>query len=243
MAKLNQIVAVVSGKKTRMEKDFGELNKIVQKRELFDGMSRTYVPKDDGGEELPPERKLPQKSVADVVVDLKKLLASIMDAVATQEYGNTHAKADVSVDGTVVLSGVPVTALLYLEKQLTDLGTFVGNFPVWDLSESWEKNEGSGYYQTEPTKTVRKERVQKPIVLQPPTVEHPAQTQMITEEVTTGHWLMVKFSTAISPVQKKAILERITKLQDAVKVAREEANSVDVKDVNIAAPVLKFVFG
>jgi hypothetical protein len=42
MPKLNQIVAVVSGKKTRVEKEFGDLNKLIQKPELFHGLSKTY---------------------------------------------------------------------------------------------------------------------------------------------------------------------------------------------------------
>lgn len=49
MANLNQIVAVVAGKKTRIEKEYGDLNKVLQKGELFNGLNRKYEPIEEGG--------------------------------------------------------------------------------------------------------------------------------------------------------------------------------------------------
>ena len=71
MPKLNQIVAVVAGKKTRAEKEFGELNKAAQKPDLFVGLSRTYQPAEENGEALPAEQKFPV-----AVVGLHGLLAA-----------------------------------------------------------------------------------------------------------------------------------------------------------------------
>jgi hypothetical protein len=241
--KLNQIVAVVSGKKTRVEKEFGDLYKVVQKPDLFHGLSRTYQPVDDGGEQLPSESKQPQKSSSEIVDAARATLVGIIDAIATQEWGNTTASADVFVGGKALLNEVPITVLLYLEKQLTDLYTFVNSFPVLDPAEEWQKNDQNGQYRTPPTKTVRTKKVQKPLVLYPATDKHPAQTQLITEDVTVGYWTTVKTATVFSAQEKKGILARIQELQDAVKVAREAANSVDVDDVEIAAPILKYVFG
>lgn len=243
MPKLNQIIAVVAGRKTATEKEFGELNKLAQKADLFHGISRTYQPVEEGGEELPPESKYPQKSVPQIVGQARELLTTVIDAVATQEYGNTRAKADVVVDGTPILTGVPVTVLLYLDKQLTDLMTFVGNLPTLDPAERWRKDDGTGEYVTEPSRTVRTRKVQKPLVLYPATDKHPAQTQVITEDVTAGHWTTTKFATVISPVEKAAVLKRIDRLREAVRVAREQANGIDVEQVKIAGPVLNFVFG
>jgi hypothetical protein len=99
MARLNQIVAVVSGKKTRVEKEFGELNKVLQKADLFHGIARQDQPVEENGEELPSERKDPQKSTKAIIRQARTILTDIIDAVATQEYGNCVAKADVKVDG------------------------------------------------------------------------------------------------------------------------------------------------
>lgn len=243
VAKLNQIVAVVAGKKTRAEKEFGELNKILHKPDLFHGLSRTYQPSEENGETLPPESKYPQKNVRDVLTQTRTLLTGIMDAVATQEYGNCLARSDVVIDGTAVLTGVPVTVLLYLDKQLNDLRTFVGNIPVLDPAERWKLNDQTGEYATDAVKTRSTKKVQRPLVLYPATPEHPAQTQMITEDVTAGYWTTTKFATVLPFTTKRDILERIDRLQEAVKVARENANNAEVSDTTIAAPVLAFVFG
>lgn len=243
MARLNQIVAVVAGKKTRTEKEFGDLNKTVQKPDLFSGLSRQYQPLEENGDDLPPELKLPQQSVAAIIASATALLTSIVDAVATQEYGNCGTAADVTVDGNVVVAKAPVTVLLYLEKQLNDLHTFVGNLPVLDASERWSMNAQTGQWEAEPTKTVRTKKVAKPIVMYPATVEHPAQTQLVSEDISAGWWTTRKYSTAMAATARRSVLDRIDKLREAVKVAREEANSVEVADQKIAASVLSYVFG
>lgn len=243
MAKLNQIVAVVSGKKTRNEKEFGDLNKLLQKHELFSGFNRTYEPLEQGGESLPPESKVAVKSVQEISSDAQAILVDTMDAVATQEKGNCGAKSDVLVDGDVVLSDVPIAVLLYLEKQLNDLHTFVGNFPTLDPAEQWKVDTNTGSYITDAVKAHRTKKIARPIVLYDATPEHPAQTQMIQEDVLAGYWTTIKNSTAIPASEKRAMLSRIGKLQEAVKVAREEANGIDVINFQIASPVLNYIFG
>lgn len=244
MSKLNQIVAVVAGKKTRSEKEFGEINKALQKPDLFSGLARTYRPlADDDREKLAAESKFPQKSASDAIMDARRILRGIIDAVATQEYGNTGARADVVVDGVVILPQVPVTVLLYLDKILNDLTTFVGNIPTLDPAEQWTYSSDQGRYETAPTTSYRTKKLQKPLVLFPATPEHPAQTQLVTEDVVVGEWTTTKYSTAVTPTAKRAIQDNIVKLQEAVKLAREQANLADVSDQFVADSVLKFVFG
>jgi hypothetical protein len=243
MPKLNQIVAVVSGKKTRVEKEFGELHKLAQKGDLFNGMSRTYKKVNEEGEDLAPETKLPQKSADEIIKSSREILTGIMDAIATQEWGNCRAKASVVVDGQTILTDVPLTVLLYVEKQLNDLNTFVGGLPVLDPAEQWKRDENTGRMFSETSTTVRTKKVQKGLLLAPATDKHPAQVAQITEDVTVGVWNQVKYSTAMPAVQKTAILNRIAKLHDAVKMAREEANSIEVDQKTIAGPILSYVFG
>jgi hypothetical protein len=148
----------------------------------------------------------------------------------------------VKVDGETILKQVPVTVLLYLAKQLDDLHTFVGNIPVLDPSERWTYNAQDGTYITDEIKTIRTRKVQKPIVLYDATEKHPAQTQLITEDITAGHWKTRKYATTLAATERQQIIDRIVKLQDAVKIAREEANSIPVDDQTIASAVLKFIF-
>src|SRR6185295_10855994 len=108
-------------------------------------------------------------------------------------------------------------------------------------AEDWTRNDGTGLFKTTPIATHRTRKVQKPIVLYDATKEHPAQTQLVTENVTVGHWTTTKFASVMSAAEKRTIVERIHKLQEAVKVAREEANSAEVPQVKIAANVLSYV--
>ena len=243
MPKLHQVVALVSGKKTRLEKEFGDWHKISQKADLFHGITRTYKPVEEGGETLPSEKKNAQSSVYEILGQVRNTLTDIVDLVATQEVGNTTAKANVVVDGNVLLKDIPVCVMLYLEKQLEDIRTFVEKLPTLDPAESWKKNVQGGYYELEEAqKTVRTKKVQKPIVLYDATDKHPAQTQLITEDVNAGVWTTQKIAKVLSSVEQKEILKRVGKLLDAIKVAREEANSIDVRQSNVAGPILDYVF-
>ena len=67
MPKLNQIIAVLSGRKSQSQKDITEVYKKLQKDALFDGISRVYQPVDEEGEALPPERKNVQYSARQAI--------------------------------------------------------------------------------------------------------------------------------------------------------------------------------
>lgn len=244
MPKLCQIVALVAGKKTQVEKEYGELNKTLQKAEQFYGLNKQYRPIDEADKEkLPPETKKIVRRVTDVISEARVKLVEIFDLIATQECGNCETNVDVTVDGQIILTEVPVTVLLYLEKQLNDLNTFVGNIPVLDVSQQWTLDAATGNYVTAPVETHRTKKVSKVVVLYPATPEHPAQTQLLPEDVIAGYWTGVNSSSAMPLTEKKAILERISKLIDAVKSARELANSVEVTPQRIGNNVLSYVFG
>ena len=57
MAKLCQIVAVVTGKKTRIVDQVTELYHRLQKAPLHEGLSRTYIPDEELGSSFRPKRK------------------------------------------------------------------------------------------------------------------------------------------------------------------------------------------
>lgn len=231
-AKLNQIIAVEKGIKSRVYGEITEINKIVQKAELFSGFAKEYRKKDEDGEDLPAEKKRVQFTTAELLRQLERLSTELMDVTARKDWTNCTAVADVTVDSRVIISRAPVTFLLFLEKQLTDLRTLVGNLPVLDEGENWSRDPNSGLYKTEATQTHRTKKISKPIVLYPATPEHPAQTQLVSEDVIAGFWHLVKHSGAMPKPDKQRIAERVEKLLQAVKRAREEANGVE----EIAAP-------
>lgn len=228
MAKLNQIIAIEKGIKSRVYGEITTLDKAIQKPDLFNGMVRRYLPKDDADEEkLPGETKRVQFVVTDVLRSVARMSTEWYDVTARKDWSNSAARADIVVDGAVIVEAVPVTYLLFLEKQLTDVRTFVDRLPVLDEAEAWTKDPNSGLYKTDPTQTHRTKKVQRSLVLIQPTVEHPGQAQLVTEDVIAGFWELIKHSGAMPKPDKIALLERVEKLLQATKQAREAANAID----------------
>lgn len=241
--RLCEIIAVVSGKKTEVEKAVTDAYHRLQKPELFGGFSKTYRPLAEDGKRLPPESKQVQLRLDDVVAESCARWRELFDLTLTLDRANCGASADVEVDGTVLLTGVPVTTLLFLEKQAENLHAYVSKLPTPDAAERWHYDESQHMLVTDPEETGRTEKVQKPIVLYDATKEHPAQTQLITEDVLAGYWSKRMFTTAIPAKTKAEILARVGKLRDAVKAARERANAVEVEKQSMGDALLGYVFG
>jgi hypothetical protein len=239
---LHQIIAIEKNVKQRVYSEVGDLFKSVQKPELFNGLSRTYQPINDDGENLPPETKRVQITAEVILARLAQLHTEAMDVEAAKDWTNLRARADVVIDDKVLIKDAPATYLLYLEKQLTDLRTFIGQLPVLDEAESWKKDESSPLHRAETQKTHRTRKVQKPIVLYQATDKHPAQTQLITEDVIDGHWTIAKTSGAIPMSRGKELMERVNKLTDAVKMAREQANATAVEEPKVGSNLFAFLF-
>ena len=91
-------------------------------------------------------------------------------------------------------------------------------------------------------KTTKMKKVQKPLVLYPATEQHPAQTQLVTEDVTVGTWNTVKYSGAITVQRKKQLQRKIRDLIKAVKFAREKANGHEVTDRAAGEIVFGYLF-
>jgi hypothetical protein len=153
------------------------------------------------------------------------------------------AKADVVVDGQPLLRQVPATYLLFLEKQLVDLHTFVKKLPVLDASEAWNYDASADSWATEPVQTLRTKKTPRNHVKAEATDKHPAQVEVYYEDVTVGYWRTVKFSGALPAQRVNELLARVEKLQEAVKFAREEANSIEVEEQKVGGVFLDYLFG
>jgi len=242
MAKLNQIIAVQAGKKTQAKETLTQAYHQIKKPDLLSGLVRSYQPRDEDGEPQPEERKQVQVKVSDLIARVRTDLVEMFDVVATQDWANCQAKADVVVDGRKLLTQVPVTHLLFLEKQLTDLRTFVETLPVLDAAEDWEYRAENDCYVSRSSRTNRTKKVPRNHVKAEATKEHPAQVEMYMEDVWVGTWTTTKFSGAIPAAARNAMLERVRKLADAVKEAREEANLLQVQPQKVGAALLGYVF-
>jgi hypothetical protein len=243
MPKLNQIIAIQAGKKSQAKETLTEAYHLLKKPELLNGITRTYQPRDEGGEPQPEERKQVQLKVNELIQRVSADLADMFDVVATQDGANCQAKADVVVDGKPLLPAVPVTHLLFLEKQLVDLRTrLIEAMPVLDTAEEWEYRPEADSYVSRPSRSNRTKKVPKSHIKYQATKEHPAQVETYMEDVWVGTWTTTKFSGTVPAAVKNGMLERVRKLLDAVKGAREEANGIEVKPQKLAARLLGYVF-
>lgn len=242
MSNLHQILAAEKGVKGRSARTFTDAHHTVAKTALLSGIARTYQPHDDDGERLPSESTPVQVNVRDAITDVTDALTELFDVVITKDAANQVATADLVVDDVVLVPGVPVTTLLFLEKQLTDIYTFVRKLPVLDPAESWSFDEQRGHYATAPVETARSKKIMKTHVAYPATTEHPAQTQTYGEDIQVGLWTTRKFSGALPAARVAELTARVVRLQKAVTAARQKANGLDVLDRRMGELVLGYLF-
>jgi hypothetical protein len=242
MARLNQIIAVEKGIKARSQKELTEAHHALQKPALLAGIARNYRPKDEEGEQLPPEATRVQAKTEEIIRRTVDILVELFDVTATKDYTNCKARADVVVDGKVLLPSVPVTYLLFLEKQLVDLHTFVKKLPVLDASETWVFDASADCWATEPVQTVKTKKVPRNHVKAEATDKHPAQVEVYHEDVVVGFWKTVKFSGALPQKRVNELADRVEKLQQAVKFAREEANNQAADEQKVGRALLGYLF-
>lgn len=240
--KLNQIIAVEKSIKGRALQELTEAHHSLQKTALLAGIARTYRPKDEEGEQFPPESTKVQLKGEEVIRKTTETLAKLFDVVATKDWANCQAKADVVVDGQKLLSDVPATYLLFLEKQLVDLHTFIKKLPILDASETWIFDQSADCWATEPMMTTKTKKVPRNHVKAEATEHHPAQVEVYYEDVTVGNWRTIKFSGSLPAKRVNELLARVEKLQEAVKFAREEANGMETEDVKTGEAILSYLF-
>lgn len=244
--KLHSVIAIEKGVKSRVYGEVTSLHSASQKAEPFNGLIRTYRKKDEDGEDYPQERKKVQVVAEDVLKRVAKLQTELFDVEATKDWGNCIAKADVMVDGRMIVQQAPPTYLLFLEKQLSDMRSFVEKLPVLDDAEDWNADPNSSLYRATCGTTHKTKKVQRAIVKYDAVVKDgqalPAQTEMITEDVIVGWWDTVKHSGALPAPRKMALLERIDKLTKAVKIAREKANDTEITSVQVGEALFGYLF-
>ncbi|HLO84200.1 MAG TPA: hypothetical protein VK203_04175 [Nostocaceae cyanobacterium] len=241
--KLNQVIAVLQTVKANSTKAKTAVYHLIQKTALFQGISRTFQPVDEDGFVYPPENQALQMRAEELLTQFEQACTELFNLSATQDWSNAQAKADIVVDGTTILREVPISYLLFLEKQLTDIKTFISSLPVLDNSESWVFDQQQECFATEPKFTTKTKKIMKPVVLYEATKEHPAQVKESFEDVPEGTWRTVKFSGAISQARQNELLRRVDKLTQEVIFAREQANSLEVTQQNqVARSIFGYLF-
>jgi hypothetical protein len=265
--KLHQLLALLPNIKDQASRAKTDVYQLAQKTPLFQGLSRVYSPREENGYVYPPETKSVQFKAQDLLAKFQAAVKEFIDLAATQDYANCSAKANVVVDGVVLLENVPVTNLLFLEKQVEDLRIFVNSLPVLDLDKEWTYSDSRGCYVSSPKETVKTKKITEwtysdsrgcyvpsPketvktnkitgfVVGHEATKEHPAQIKEVSKDVIEGTWTAIDFSGALKADTIQAYRNRVDKLHKAIVIAREEANSIEIRDKQVADSLLNYVF-
>lgn len=243
MAKLNQIIAVNKTVRADTNRVVTDAYHVLQKGPLLTGLTRVYRPRGEDGEQLPGEASRVQVRVPEVMDTVKAALVKLFDLTATLDTTNQVAKADIVLaDGTILVERVPVSTLLFVEKQLVDIRTLVMKLPLLDPAEIWSESTEEGVWSADPVFTVRTKKIPRNHVKAEATDKHPAQVELYYEDVVVGDWTTMKFSGAVPQKEVKAMLARVSELTEAVKQAREHANNTPVVDCKVGEPILSYVF-
>lgn len=239
---LAQMLGVETGVKQKANKRLGLLQKELTRLPQLSGVSRTYRPlNDDDPERLPPEEVRVQVRADQILGWVAETMTDLFDVVLTREAGNAIASADITVGEVVIARDVPVTYLLFLDKQLDDLGTILRTLPVLDPSEEWVYDSASGTYRTPERETHRSKKIPFPFVKAPATQQHPAQVETQFEDRVVGFWAKIQYSGALPADRVFSLVKRVEALQRAVKSARQLANATPIEQRKIGTAVFDYL--
>lgn len=243
MVRLNQILAIEKGIKSQRYAELTKLYQAAEKPALWDGFEKEYKKLNEEDVDLPGESKRVQRNHVEVIGAVHQAMSEIIRIAARKDWTNTSAKADVKIGDVILIPQVPATHLLFLEKQLTDLRNIIAEIPGLDPADDWIANQtAEGEHKTPPQRTHRTKKTVRPIVKYDATEKHPAQTDLVTEDVIVGFWSLVKRSGAIPEPERKRLITRIDEVSQAVKQAREEANSAEeVESPDVGDRIFQYV--
>jgi hypothetical protein len=249
---LHQIIALTQGADGDAKRQTGEIQRILAvggDQNPLTGLTRSHEPRTEADVQQPTQTRLVQITTADLLAHASKSLARLFDLQYTREYANTQARGTVTLDGETFLEDVPAGYLLYLENQLGALiSGIIDKLQALDPAEDWHDSAtdpglGRGVWAAAPRETLsttKKWQVQK---LAPATKEHAEQVRPYETDVVTGTWTVTKRSGQLPLAVIQDVRERATRLRDAVRLAREQANRAETEDKQAGDKVLRHVFG
>lgn len=242
--RLNQVLAIESGVRKREYGNISEAYKAFQKLEPFVGFVRSWTSRSEDEPKRESQVKVIVNSSIEMIKDIVRNYGESLDITATKDWGNQIARADIKLDdGTILMRDVPVSYLLFLEKQLTDLRSLIEKLPLLDPARRWQFDQNSScYISTDAEEQEVTRKVSDVIVKYPATPEHPAQTEMITLDKPVGKWKTTHMSSALPRQTVLKWKDRLSDLEKAVKIARENANMTEITRQNIGQAMLSYVF-
>lgn len=244
MTKLHELLAVEGNLETQANKCRAELqNTFEKKRQLFEERRVTFYPFGENEKSVIETQLDLQTNVEKELKWVSEHIAKAIDAGYQLAKANTLAKADIILEnGVILLKDVPATSLLELEKRITEIQQLAHHIPTLDPAKGFSKDENRGVYVAREINKVRTKKTSKVLIKYEATKEHPAQTEVVSEDVPIGKITEQEWSGMITPLEKANILARIDSLIRSVRAARSRANEQEVdRKASIGGILLEFI--
>lgn len=249
MPKLPELLAVQGTLRGQAHKVLADLSHTFEKKtHLFEGKLSTFEPyaESETLHRKTEESRDLQTTVVRELAWIAPIIARAWDTDLQVDTTNLHATADVVLeDGSVLCKGVPLTALLSLEKTAEQIHLLIGAIPTLDPAKDFtpDPQKGTDVMMSREIVKVRTEKIVEPITLLEPTKEHPGKAELITRDKPVGALRGREWSGLITPAQKSAMLERSEEFKRAISQARMRANDREADtSLTIGARALAFVF-
>jgi hypothetical protein len=233
--KLHELLAIEGNYETQMNQMLAQLGDLfTKKRHHFTETSTTFQSLTEGATAEVETKSSLQATVAQELERIEPHILKAWGASMQIALTNTKALATITVEDTdITVADVPATALLELEKRLTQLREVLQAIPTLDPAKGFEEDydHGDGHYRAREVRKNRTQKKQKPLVKYEATKEHPAQVDVITVDEPVGTILEQEWSGMLTPNNKSRMLARADAVIRAVRAARARANQTEVDPV------------
>ena len=258
MSKLvqHQLLAFENETKHQANTIMRETIHIFDKSSSFDEFYKSYQPFIDGDKDVvDTDKKLMTTTVSERLNFTTKYLMKSINILASKEYTNTLAKADIIIkddEGTtiaILAKDVPVSTLLSLDKKFSEIRLMYAKIPTLNTEKHWvigTNTEGIECYQeADSVKVIRTktEIVTEAFNPNPISESEKYKLEPRDRKVTSsiGEYTTVNKTGRISPKAKADILERLDQVTAAIKSARAIANGIEVKNQNIGKDIFSYI--
>lgn len=247
--RIHQLLAVIGGLNAEVTGVMTRLQHVATQEDLFKGLEKKSRPASDQADPKAPKRRVTPDKVTkvrvtadQVLADARKLMTRKWDTALTLDAAQAAARADVVVGEVTVLHDVPVRHLVYLEGELTTLTALVAALPELDGVQEWDNaTTEPGQWRSAPREGDLKEKAYFNWHRENGTDKIQEQVDVMTRDEVVELNTTVNFSGALPAKRKAQLLERLSELRTAVKMAREEANSATVTQLHEGEDVFSYL--
>lgn len=250
MGKLHETLSVIDSLQTQLKAILEEAKGTLANKEgLFKGIiveQRSLAVSDDDKVEFPDAKEVSEvaENVPSKLQYVGNFLASFLDAEYQKDEGNRIAKADIVVDGDVLLSGVSAVTLLTLEHKLRAFRDVAASAKTYDPTRVWTPAPNTpNVFEAPPVRKALKVAREGAEIVVKESDKHPAQWRPVKIERIVATRETRELTGLISPLRKHKLLARIDAVIVAVKQARQRANEVEVPGTKIGAPLIEYLLG